>query len=342
VRPTPRKEVYDAYWHLAAERQRILFRRLAGLPAPWTDDEVLRTHKFCNAYRASDRVSQWLIHEVIYAHNGLRAEDQLLRIVLARLFSKPETWELLRSEHGEITWSGFSAERYGDTLDRAFAQGRTLYTAAFILCATRAFGHERKHRNHFALAEHMIGQAHLARTVARVGSLQELYETLLQFPLIGSFMAYQLAIDINYSELCDFSESEYTVAGPGAQRGITKCFTDTSGYSDHKIIMWMTDRQEHEFARLGIDFPSLYGRRLQAIDIQNLFCEVDKYARVKFPALKSNRTRIKARFAPSGPVPAPFYPPKWGLAVPACSGAGALPASAMAREHHAGPQLALL
>lgn len=313
MQPTPRHEVYDAYWHLAAERQRILFRRLAGQQPPWTDDEILRVYKFCNAYRASDRVSQWLIREVIYDGDDFSAEDQLLRILLARLFSKPETWELLRREHGEITWSGFSAERYGNTLDQAFAQGHTLYTAAFILCATPAFGHERKHRNHLALAEHMIGQAHLARTVARVRSLQELFEELLQFPLIGSFMAYQLAIDINYSELCDFSESETTVAGPGARRGIAKCFVDRGGLRDEQIIMWMTDRQEYEFARLSIDFPSLYGRRLQAIDIQNLLCELDKYARVKFPALKSNRTRIKARFAFSGQVPAPFYPPKWGL-----------------------------
>jgi hypothetical protein len=75
----------------------------------------------------------------------------------------------------------------------------------------------------------------------------------------------------------------------------------------------MTERQHEEFERLGIDFPSLYGRPLQAIDIQNLFCELDKYARVAFPDLRSNRTRIKARFSPTGPVPAPFYPPKWEL-----------------------------
>jgi hypothetical protein len=250
---------------------------------------------------------------VIYGDGEYSAEDQLLRIVLFRLFSKPSTWELLCDAHGDVTWSNFSVGRYGATLDEAFAEGRKLYTGAFILCANRAFGHKRKHRNHLALLERMIGSGILPRAVARARSLRDLFEALIQFPLIGSFMAYQLAIDINYGELCDFCESEYTVAGPGARRGIAKCFADTHGWDEQRIIAWMTERQDEEFSRLGIDFPSLYGRTLQAIDIQNLFCELDKYARVAFPHLQSNRSRIKARFSPSGPIAAPFFPPKWRL-----------------------------
>src|SRR6266496_2497692 len=63
VKPT---EVFDTYWRFAAERQNIFFRKLAGLPPPWTSDPILERHKFTNAYRASDRVSQYLIRHVIY------------------------------------------------------------------------------------------------------------------------------------------------------------------------------------------------------------------------------------------------------------------------------------
>ncbi|MCW3017837.1 MAG: hypothetical protein JWN10_145, partial [Solirubrobacterales bacterium] len=230
--------------------------------------------------------------------------------------SRPATWRLLSNAHGELSWRSFDQGGYGATLDRAFADGQRLYTGAFILCATRAFGHARKHRNHLALIEYMIGERRLARSVAQAGSLRELVEELRTFPLLGPFMSYQLAIDINYSELCDFSESEYTVAGPGALRGIAKCFTDTAGLSDNDLVLWMAARQEDEFDRRGIAFRSLYGRPLQAIDIQNMLCELDKYARVAFPELRSARSRIKTRFTPSGAPPDPFYPPKWGLQLP--------------------------
>src|SRR5438128_1235810 len=63
LKPTP---VYNSYWRFAAERQNVFFRRLEGRPPPWTHDPVIRAHKFTNAYRASDRVSQYLIRRVIY------------------------------------------------------------------------------------------------------------------------------------------------------------------------------------------------------------------------------------------------------------------------------------
>ncbi|MGH9908009.1 MAG: nucleotide kinase domain-containing protein, partial [Pyrinomonadaceae bacterium] len=58
--------VFDTYWRFASKRQDIFFRRFAGDPPPWTEDPVLLEYKFTNAYRASDRVSQYLIKHVIY------------------------------------------------------------------------------------------------------------------------------------------------------------------------------------------------------------------------------------------------------------------------------------
>jgi alpha-glutamyl/putrescinyl thymine pyrophosphorylase clade 1 len=75
----------------------------------------------------------------------------------------------------------------------------------------------------------------------------------------------------------------------------------------------MTERQDGEFARLGLPFGGLWGRSLHAIDCQGLFCETDKYCREAAPELASARKRIKARFT-STPEPIRlFFPPKWGI-----------------------------
>ena len=44
----------------------MFFRKIEGFAAPWTNDPIIARHKFTNAYRASDRVSQFLIKDVIY------------------------------------------------------------------------------------------------------------------------------------------------------------------------------------------------------------------------------------------------------------------------------------
>ncbi|MFL5759637.1 MAG: nucleotide kinase domain-containing protein [Thermomicrobiales bacterium] len=311
MNPTPRPQVYDTYWRFAAERQAIFFRRFRGEDPLWSDDAILSDYKFCNAYRASDRVSQFLIRDVI---SQLRFDgaDTLFRIVLFRLFSKVDTWRLLEAAHGPINVATFDPNAFAETLDRALWRGEAIYTNAFILCAHNAYGHARKHRNHLALVEAMLRDG-LAARIARAKRLQEVYDLLLAYPLIGPFMAYQLAIDLNYSELIDFDENEFTMPGPGAIRGIKKCFADLGNRTMSEIIKEMVACQEIEFARLGLRFESLFGRSLHAIDCQNLFCELDKYARVAFPDLASDRIRIKTRFR-AGPHPIDlFYPPKWGI-----------------------------
>jgi hypothetical protein len=307
----PRRDVFDAYWRFAAERQAIFFRRLRGESPPWSDDQIIQSFKFCNVYRASDRVSQFLIKSVIYQPD-LTAEDTLLRIILFRLFSKIDTWTHLESTHGRIGVRSFDPSVLAETLDSVLAHGKAIYTNAFILSAGEAFGHRRKHRNHLALVDFMMHDG-LSRKLACAQDLESVYQLLIAYPMIGPFMAYQLAIDINYSELTDFDENDFTMPGPGAERGIKKCFVSTESWSMPRIVHWMAEHQEDEFDRLGLEFQSLWGRPLHAIDCQGLFCEIDKYSRVAFPELRSNRVRIKTRFTPNTAPVRPFYPPQWGL-----------------------------
>jgi alpha-glutamyl/putrescinyl thymine pyrophosphorylase clade 1 len=309
--PIPREDVFRTYWRFAAERQLVFERRLEGKAAPWTEDEILQEYRFCNVFRASDRVSQALIGAA-YAREDFSAEDLFLRVMLFRLFSRPETWELIEAETGLLTAANFDEEKIGRVLDRAFEEGSRLYTAAFILCATDAFGHRRKHRNHLALVASML-QADLPERLAGAPSLSTVYELLAEWPLIGPFMAYQLAIDFNYSPLLDFDENDFTVPGPGALRGLRKVFVDLGDLSPADAVHWLVDYQEAAEEELAIAPPSLFGRPLHAIDCQNLLCEVDKYCRVAFPKLESKRTRIKQRFRPN-PEPLHLaFPPKWGI-----------------------------
>lgn len=314
MQPSRRTPVYDAYWRLATERQRIFHRRISQAPGPWTDDPILEHFKFCNAYRASDRVSQYLIREVIYSPAGAatKAEDAFLRVVLFRLFSKEATWEALEGATGGVCRATFDTAALGSLLDR-LRRRQSIYTGAFILCAHNAYGQPTKHRNHLALVEDMFRSGGLSSALGKARSLEEVYEALLAWPLIGPFMAYQLAIDLNYTEHLSFSEDDFTVAGPGAMRGLKKVFSDFSDQTPAQLILRMVDRQDEEFARLDLEWEDLFGRRLHAIDCQGLFCETDKYARMAFPELKSNRVRIKARFSPTPQPLELFYPPKWQI-----------------------------
>lgn len=310
LRPT---EVFDTYWTFASRRQEIYNARLGGACWPWTNDPILREHRFTNCYRAADRVSQYLISEVIYA--GCQEFDEVVfRTLLFKLFNKIETWELLVDGLGETpSWESFDLDVYDQLLSRSFVAGTRIYSAAYVMAPPK-LGAERKHTNHLRLLRNMM-TGDMPNALAKSATMKHAFELLRAQPGIGDFLAFQYAIDLNYSAGLDFDEMDYVVAGPGAKDGIRKCFGASAVGIESEIIAYMAETQNKHFQRLGLRFDGLNGRPLQLIDCQNLFCEVDKYSRVAHPNVAglSGRSRIKQRFAPAGPIKTGWFPPKWGI-----------------------------
>jgi hypothetical protein len=307
--------VYTTYWKFAAERQNIFFNRFHKNSFPWTKDQILNQYKFTNVYRATDRVSQYLIKNVIYK-GSQKPEEIFFRLILFKIFNRISTWEFLESEFGNISFKDYSFKRYDRFLSEVMNSKFPIYSAAYIMASGRStFNYERKHQNHLRLIELML-KDNVPYKLQQCKSMYEAYDLLHSYPTIGDFLAYQYVTDINYSTLTNFSEMEFVKAGPGAKDGILKCFTDFGEYSFEEIIRWMADNQEQEFIKLNLDFKNLWGRSLQLIDCQNIFCEVDKYSRVAHPQIigYSNRSRIKQKFDPPGKGDIQYYfPPKWGI-----------------------------
>ena len=80
----------------------------------------------------------------------------------------------------------------------------------------------------------------------------------------------------------------------------------------HSVVVGSPGRR---VSRDDLRFDGLWGRSLRPIDVQNLLCEVSKYTRATHPQIKgrAGRGRIKQKFTAAGPVPRPFFPPKWEL-----------------------------
>ena len=103
-----------------------------------------------------------------------------------------------------------------------------------------------------------------------------------------------------------------------------KCFVlyayNTSIIEDEthlKVIEKSLDDIFKEFEKRGYKFKTLFGRKLQLIDCQNLFCETDKYTRIYCPEISStqNRIKIKQIYTPNLIKFDIFLPPKWGVKV---------------------------
>lgn len=321
--PTP-GPVYDTYWRFASRRQDVYLRRLAGDPPPWTDDPIIGEWRFTNVYRASDRVSQYLIREVIYGGDP-DPNETVFRILMFKWFNRIETWQAIADRLGPLRFDSFDPVVVERALTEIRASGRPVYSAAYIVPPVPGETGP-KHVGHLALTIRML-DAGITDAIVSAGSLEGVYQWLRTWPGVGDFLAYQMAIDLNYSAVIDYDEDEFVVPGPGAIDGVAKAWPGSSPRDAARLIHITKDEQDEQFARIGVQFAGLFGRPLKLIDCQNLYCELSKYARVAHPEAvgRSGRTRIKQAYRawpPPQPLPRPFLPPKWELAVPDVGAAG--------------------
>lgn len=301
------------YFYFIQERMNIFWRKYndAGL---LTTDPILQTYKFTNVYRACDRVSQYLIKNVIYQDlDRYSPEDVLLRILVFKVFNKIETWEHLNGED-DITTKNFNVEKLTDTLTRR-QQTKPIFSNAYMMAGSHAEykGIPSKHQVWLQMIEDRFIKDKGLRTVLSARSLAEVYSQLREYPLIGDFLAYQYAIDFNYSPYLNFDEDSFVKAGVGAVRGIKKCFKSYGGtYED--AIRYTQDHFEAFQERYGFTaFRPLPGREPKLIDLQNCFCETDKYLRAKLPELKVGNVRIKQHYKPSSERLEYSFPKQWGI-----------------------------
>lgn len=301
---------FDAFWRFTAERQRVYHRRLLGHRGVLTDDPVIANYRFTNPYRAADRVSQFLISEVIYGSDR-PWEDVFARVLLFKIFNRTDTWIHLRAELGEPTAEHLYGERIQAVLD-ARSRRQPIYSPAYIMPPPMGTG--PKHHRHLQLIRNLLDSGAHQR-IENAPQMEDAYRILLAYPSIGPFLAYQYVTDLNYAPQLSWGEDQFTMPGPGALRGLKKCFSDPRDTSPADLIRWTMESQADAFRVRDLEWPNLWGRPLQLIDVQNLYCEVDKYCRVAHPELSKGLTgkRIKQRFVNSGRRATAWFPPKWGI-----------------------------
>ena len=301
------------YFYFMKERMNIFWNKVEHTNR-LTDDPILQEYKFTNVYRSCDRVSQYLIKDVIYKNiNEYTPEDVLLRILVFKVFNRIETWKYL-SQEMDIRINTFDVEYISDLLSKR-QQEHPIFSNAYLMAGSHpSFSTIHcKHRIWLHIIDEYFIKNKGFSQILKSKSLEAMYNQLRNYPLIGDFLAYQYSIDFNYSPYLNFDEDSFVKAGIGAVRGIKKCF---SSYGDRfeDAILYTYDNFDGLLCRYNCtDFRPLPGRYPKLIDLQNCFCETDKYLRVKLPDLRVGNVRIKQRYSPSSDRINYFFPPKWGV-----------------------------
>lgn len=312
----PNDEVLKFYFYFIQERMNMFWNRCEG-KWPLSKDPILGKYKFTNVYRVCDRVSQYLLKNVIYKDiANYCTKDILLRILVFKIFNKPETWEYIINEYGEITISNFDVKQISKLLTKR-QKIAPIFNNAYMMTGSHSkYNHlKSKHEKWLTMVKEEIIDGHILDDIVDAQSLKTIYNKLRGCSFIGDFLAYQYAIDFNYSPYINFSEDSFVKAGIGAIRGIKKCFKYYgSCYED--AIVYVKDNFCELQNRYGFnEFKPLPGHTPTLLDLQNCFCETDKYLREKMPQLQVDNVRIKQKYKESNKALSFVFPDKWNIKI---------------------------
>jgi hypothetical protein len=196
-------------------------------------------------------------------------------------------------------------------------QNYPIFSNAYMMTGSYSGYHDisTKHQVWLQMIEDEFIKGQGLKKVLKATSMGEVYNQLRDYPLIGDFLAYQYTIDFNYSPYLNFDEDSFVKAGVGAVRGIRKCFK-SHGDSFEEAIFYTHDHFEELQERYGYtQFRPLPGRELKLIDLQNCFCETDKYLRAKMPELKVGNVRIKQHYKPTDGKIDYCFPINWNVSL---------------------------
>jgi hypothetical protein len=271
------------YW--VHERESIRLKRVAGLSEPWTVDEILAKYRFCNVRRCDDRVSSWLIANVLTSANMKKAglSNFLMFSAWCRWVNWPPTIKAVMAA-GLFPCRVIDWKKIGQLTDQ-IARKEKAWTGAYMIRAPKKKGAKKGK----FVAEVVVGK-NLKAVLPKLLSLlkrndrtyRAVWELLQTVDGYGSFMAGQIAGDWTYTTLLNCASDLKTFApmGPGSIRGFNRIMGIKPIAKKPSEELWLAKLQEWRAAvieRLG---GGVY-ESLTALDVQNCLCEGDKWLRVK-------------------------------------------------------------
>jgi hypothetical protein len=290
------------FWWFVSERQKVWHRRFVEKrPPPWSDDRILRDYRFTNVYRELDPGTQYVVGKIL--EFDAPASDKIFNVMLYRLIGRAETHMFVGFQRLSSFDPSYLEQKLKLIRD---VQGKPPFTGAYTVCAYRGMGSRDKVENVSRLMGKLRnGFEGLYRRIAACTSAWSAYKALRTAPGFGTFLAYQVLVDLLYPlqtnsgrPTLPFSPNDWAIPGPGAKRGIGMILDDSARTDDLRVMRWLRDNQDQEFRRLQLSFPYLLTESGSAVkislaNIQNCLCEFHKYVKAS-----SGTGRVRRRFVP--------------------------------------------
>lgn len=264
--------------HWVEERESVRLSKEAGNPPPWSTDPIFHDTYFCNVRREDDKVTRGIRRLHLKPHLE-KVDMAAWNLIFARMVNKVESLEAMDWPFGKgDIWQ----PSFNDVMSQKGSWG-----SAYIVSTN---GNPLPKHSYIAgLLEQAFERVFGLGNANPQGTLAAAHRALMGVSGLGSFMAAQVVADLKNTRWHPLNKAgdfhSFSAPGPGSLRGLSK-------FHQQKI----TPKSYHQAllnARLYVQrqAPALVDGLCNQ-DLQNCFCEYDKYVRVLTGEGRSKRKYV--------------------------------------------------
>lgn len=275
------------YW--IRERENIRQLKEAGKPKPWSDNPVMQETYFCNVNREDDRVTKWIRQNWTYptlTDEFMGVEDTVesytFAMVVARIFNQPETLAELMQPIDFDEDLGLWLENAETILAERKAAGKRIWNGAYIISTN---GKKMPKADYCLYLLKKL--ANNKDIIDNCKTLAEAHKELMSVEGLASFLAAQVVADLKNTKGHPLASApdwfQFSAPGPGSLRGLSWFWEETVTARNYQQAI------DRAYELLEWELPEETLATLCHQNLQNCFCEYDKFMRVTTGSGRSKR-----------------------------------------------------
>lgn len=247
------EEHLKLFFEIMYERQEIWYKRnILKLPAPWSENPILRDYNFTHVYRELDRNSQWEIDNII-SIDEIPEIEKFWMVCFFRLMNEPRFFEYYKKKEGFKyalpTRKEFQKARFYAVVTNYRKLGYNPYTSAYLINTACCPGERRDKCYAFKIIATLHKEAeNVFKTMITAKQPEEFIKHLMTLPAIAEFVSHEIYISLCYfatyshaGAIMPWDENDFTNVGPGCSLGIRLIFPSTIAKDQKEKIYQLRD-----------------------------------------------------------------------------------------------------
>ncbi len=273
------------YW--IKERDNIRIKKEAGELAPWSTEKVMQETYFCNVNREDDNVTKWIRDNWKYGTSIDDFGDEIptetsydFAMIVARIFNLPVTLNMLMQPIDDNLYLWLQNAK--DILQHRHDKGQKIWNGAYIISTN---GRKIDKRTHCLELLEKVAEA--PQITHNCQTLKEAHTELMKVDGLASFLAAQVVADLKNSEGHPLQSAPdwktFSAFGPGSLRGLEWFWEEKVTAKNYE------EKIQAAYDILEYELPESILNILCMQNLQNCFCEYDKFMRVDLGTGRSKR-----------------------------------------------------